>query len=199
MSSKRMLLLAAMVAASLNAIAADNVPKFRFNVPPGPLSQVLRGITTQSASNFDAPSGVDAEAPSPGVVGEFTFAEAVAKALASTGWKVRTESDGRVTLVREQQTVTRLPPVIVVATRRDLFRESFSSAATRTDTPLQHTPATVDAVTQEVLESRNTFSLNDAIRNIPGAFMVPGIPNQVNLGVSSTSGVTFTDGLRNAS
>jgi outer membrane receptor protein involved in Fe transport len=193
-----MLLLAAMVAASMNAIAADNAPRFRFNVPPGPLSQVLRGITTQSASNLDAPSNVDAEVPSPGVVGEFTFAEAVAKALASTGWKVRTETDGRVTLVRDQQTPTQLPQVMVVATRRDRFRESFSSAATRADTPLQQTPATVDVVTQEVLESRNTFSLDDAMRNIPGAFIVPGEPNQVVIGASSTAGVTFTDGLRNA-
>ncbi|HEY8879441.1 MAG TPA: TonB-dependent receptor [Roseateles sp.] len=192
----RTLLIAAAMAASANAMAGEANAKYKFNVAPGPLSQVLRSISIQSDLTLESPKDLPADSPSPGVTGELTFAEAVEKALKGTEWRIKTQSDGRIALVQDLREVEYLP-VIVVSARRDRFRQTVSSAATRTDTTLQHTPATVDAVTQELLESRNTFSLDDAMRNIPGAFIVPGFPNQVVLGPNSTSGATFTDGLRN--
>ncbi|MGH6616448.1 TonB-dependent siderophore receptor [Sphingomonas sp.] len=171
-------------------------PKFTFEVKPGSLKRVLDDIATQSGSAYRSDDGVIPALKSPGVSGYMTLHEAVVRAIAGTGISVVSVSRGQIRLAAPQAGEAD----IIVTARRAAFKENISSAATRTATPPRQTPAIIDTVTADVLESRNSYSLGDALRNIPGAiFQAAGAPNQVRFGASSTNGVTFTDGLRNGS
>jgi outer membrane receptor protein involved in Fe transport len=175
------------------------VTTFNFKVAPGSLAAVLDGISAQSGAKYRTEGGALAGAASPGVVGRMGLREAVAQALAGTGWQVVSFDNGEIRLAPQAETPgAGEAGAVIVTARRQAFKENFSSVGTLTNTPLHETPATVDTVTQDVLESRNAYSLGEAIQNIPGAvFQEGGAPNQIVLGPTSTGGVTFTDGLRN--
>jgi iron complex outermembrane receptor protein len=171
---------------------------FNFEVAPGPLKKVLDDIAAQSGAAYRSKQGDVPNVQSPGITGYMTLHEAVVRALVGTGIRPVRVTQNEIRLASEAP--GRRDGDIVVTARRAAFKENFTSAATRTNTPLRETPATVDTVTADVLESRNAFQLSEAMRNIPGAiFQAAGSPNQVRFGSQSTAGVTFTDGLRNGS
>ena len=173
------------------------VTMFDFKVAPGSLAAVLGAISAQSGAKYRAVGGAFADAPSPGVTGRMGLHEAVARALAGTSWRVVSVDSGEIRLARQSAASSEVGAVVITA-RRKAFKENFSSVGTLTNTPLHETPATVDAVTQDVLESRNDYSLGEAVQNIPGAvFQQAGAPNQIVFGPTSTGGASFTDGLRN--
>jgi TonB-dependent siderophore receptor len=173
-------------------------PVFNFDVKPGNLRTVLDDISAQSGSKYRSQSGAIPDVQSPGTSGRMTLHEAVVRALSGTGIRVVDVRRGEIRLAAIDESGS--DGEIVVTARRSAFKNNFSSAATRTDTPLRQVPATVNSVTTEVLATRNAFSLGEAMRNIPGAiFQGAASPNQVRFGPQSTGGVTFTDGLRNGS
>ena len=173
-------------------------PSFNFSVPPGPLARVLGDIAAQSGSRYSTDTSVTASR-SPGISGRYTLHEAVARALIGTGWQVVSVRGGYIRLQRviASSGITTLDTVVVTA-RRQTFEENFSSIATNTETPLRETPATIDAVTEDILQSQNAFTTADAVRNLPGVlYESSGAPNQIVVGPDSSAGVTFTNGLRN--
>ena len=175
------------------------VTTFNFKVAPGSLAAVLDAISAQSGAKYQATGTGLERTPSPGVTGRMGLHEAVARALVGTDWRVVAVDSGeiRLALRADRVNATEVGAVVITA-RRQTFKENFSSVGTFTNTPLHDTPATIDAVTQDVLQSQNAYSLGEAINNIPGAvFEQAGSPNQIVLGPTSTGGATFTDGLRN--
>jgi len=176
------------------------ITTFNFKVPPGDLVKVLDDIAAQSGAKYRSEGAAIPRMQSPGVIGRMGLEEAVARALAGTGWTVTGFRNGEIRLAHAttgEHGGTTVSDIVVTA-RRQAFKENFSSAATLTNTSLRQTAATVDVVTQDVLESQNDYSLGDAVRNIPGAiFEAGGDPNQIVLGPETTAGATFTDGLRN--
>jgi outer membrane receptor protein involved in Fe transport len=178
---------------------------FDFKAPPGSLGNVLDAITAQSGAKYRTYSSGLLGVQSPGVSGRMSLHEAVVLALKGTGWRVVSLTNGEIRLAREAGAAgaTDLGAIVVTA-RRQAFKENFSSAATMTNTPLHETPATVDVVPQDIIQSENIYSLSEAIRNIPGAVLEEsGGSYQINFGPTSTGGaqggITFTDGLRNGS
>jgi iron complex outermembrane receptor protein len=188
-------------AAATDDLRGQAVTTFDFKVAPGPLASVLDGIAAQSGAKYRSESGSIPNVASPGVTGRMGLHEAVARALVGTGLNVVSVTNGEIRLASRTSSGT---TEVVVTARRQTFKENFSSAATLTNTPIHETPATVDAVTQDVLESQNVYSLSEAIKNIPGALLEEsGGDYFIAIGPNSTGGaqggVTFTDGLRNGS
>jgi iron complex outermembrane recepter protein len=169
---------------------------FDFSVPPGSLPQVLDAVVAQAGAKYRVEGGAISGSVSPGVGGRMTLHAAVAQALVGSGWRVTSVTNGEIRLQPDAASGVTVDAIVVTA-RRQAFKENYSSAATLANTPLIDTPATVDVVTQDVLQSRNDYSLGEAIQNIPGAiFQQAGSPNQIVIGPESTDGASFTDGLR---
>ena len=182
------------------------VTTFNFKVAPGSLADVLDAISAQSGAKYRVVGGGLTSVPSPGVTGRMGLHEAVARALIGTDWRVVSVDSGEIRLALQSGKTSNSTEVgaVVITARRQTFKENFSSVGTLTNTPLHETPATVDAVTQDVLESQNDYSLSEAIKNIPGALLEEsGGQYNVVFGPAgtggATGGTTFTDGLRNGS
>lgn len=66
--------------------------------------------------------------------------------------------------------VTELSAVEVSGTKSSLYRPSVTSSATLTETPLEELPVTVDVVTRELMDSRDTDSIDDVMKFESGVF-----------------------------
>ncbi|MFC3432201.1 TonB-dependent receptor [Sphingobium fuliginis] len=173
----------------------QTVTRYDFDVAAGPRRQVIQtiaGIAGADVSFADAADkGLD-QVVGP-VRGNLTLAQALREALAGSKWFVETAGNGQVRIARSGGNAD-----IIVTGRRDPLRKEDSNLLTRSDTPLKDTPGTIVSVTQSVLATQNTTSLNEAIRNLPGVTYTPGPPSQISSRGDSTRGASFTNGLRNS-
>ncbi|WP_167706782.1 TonB-dependent receptor plug domain-containing protein [Sphingobium fuliginis] len=173
----------------------QTVTRYDFDVAAGPRRQVIQtiaGIAGADVSFADAADkGLD-QVVGP-VRGNLTLAKALREALAGSKWFVETAGNGQVRIARSGGNAD-----IIVTGRRDPLRKEDSNLLTRSDTPLKDTPGTIVSVTQSVLATQNTTSLNEAIRNLPGVTYTPGPPSQISSRGDSTRGASFTNGLRNS-
>ncbi|MDG5497532.1 TonB-dependent receptor [Niveispirillum sp. BGYR6] len=174
------------------AMAAPISESYNFDVADGRLLDVVGVITEQAraTSAINLPDG--ANVPVKGVRGRYTLKEALIQVLKGTPFDVDISAEGKVSVVRREDAVE----ILVVATRRRDFVLDSSSMLTRTDTPAREIPATVDSVTEEVLESQNALSVGEALRNIPGVSYAVGIATTPKIGQFSTQNVNFVNGLR---
>ena len=176
-------------------VAAQTVTEYDFNISSGPRGAVLQEIarvagSAVSITDPNAPGLAELVQP---VHGKLTLADALKQALAGSDWYVIAAGNGEVRIGRYESTT-----VVVVTGRRPSLRKEDSSLLTRSDTPLQETPGTVESVSHEVLESQNVTNLAEALRNLPGISIDPGPPLMVSARAGNTGGQTFSNGLRNS-
>jgi catecholate siderophore receptor len=150
----------------------------RFDIPAGPLDTALRAFEAASGISVDVklPADTVGMMHSPGVSGVFDLASALERLLDGTSLMATYDSGSVVTVEvrgsRESVEVTgRLPRV-----------ESPKYA-----TPLSSTPQTIQVIPQSVMAEQGTFTLSDALRNVPGITMQAGEGG----GASSTTGDMF--------
>lgn len=185
----------ALVAAALfsqsGAIAAP-AEDFVFDVPGGALEQVIRTLSEQAraSGSIDLPDAAGTRVP--GLSGRYTLREALISVLRDTPYDVDISSEGRIRIVRRNDGAQ----IVVIGTRRRDFVLDTDSLLTRTHTPLRQTPATIDSVTEEVLQSQNALSVGEALRNIPGVSYAVGMDTTPKIGAFSTENVIFVNGLR---
>lgn len=66
--------------------------------------------------------------------------------------------------------VTELSPVQVSGTRSSIYRPASTSSATLTEAPLVEIPVTVDVISRELMDSRDTDNIDDVMRFEAGVF-----------------------------
>ncbi len=181
-ASSALVLSTAMVVAP-NPARAQSAPvsapgAIRFDIPAGPLDAALRAFEAASGVSVDVklPADTVGMMHSPGVSGVFDLASALERLLDGTALMATYDSGSVVTVEvrgsRESIEVTgRLPRV-----------ESPQYA-----TPLSSTPQTIQVIPQSVMAEQGTFTLSDALRNVPGITMQAGEGG----GASSTTGDMF--------
>ncbi len=150
----------------------------RFDIPAGPLDEALRAFeaTTGLVVRVQLPSDTVHMMESPGVSGALSIGDALAALLTGTSLAGRIVPGGDVVVdvasVRESLTVTgRLPRV----------------ASPNYATPLANTPQTIQVIPQGVMAEQGSFTLSDAMRNVPGITIQAGEGG----GASSTAGDMF--------
>ena len=148
-----------------------------FDIPAGPLDAALRAFEAASGVSVDVrlPADTVNMMHSPGVSGVFDLASALERLLDGTSL-MATYAGSVITVevrgARESVEVTgQLPRV-----------ESPKYAA-----PLSSTPQTIQVIPQSVMAEQGTFTLSDALRNVPGITMQAGEGG----GASSTTGDMF--------
>jgi catecholate siderophore receptor len=151
----------------------------RFDIAPGPLDEALRAFeaTTGLVVRVQLPADTVHMMASPGVSGAFAIADALTALLDGTALAGRIVPGGDVVVdvaaVRESLTVTgRLPRV----------------ASPNYATSLADTPQTIQVIPQGVMAEQGSFTLSDAMRNVPGITIQAGEGG----GASSTAGDMFS-------
>jgi catecholate siderophore receptor len=143
---------------------AAAVPPRRFDVPPGPLQDVLPAFEAASGIHVLVTAERIGEIQSPGVTGVFSIEQALAHLLDGTRVSYRfTGPDlARLELTSLNQSVT---------VDADTLAQVASSKYTEPDL---ETPQSISVVPQHVMAEQNTTTLRDALRNVAGISLAAG-------------------------
>jgi iron complex outermembrane receptor protein len=165
--------------------AHESFSLFAFDIPAGPLDQVLTGFATQTGVSLSFNAGDVQGKHSHGVHGTLSVSEGLQTLLEGTGLTSVAQTASGYALAAgpaASSTVpqlaatgdTTLPTVKVaahaVAPDREFAAES-TSGATHTDTPLFNLPQSVAVVTPAVLESQQAQSAGDGLGNVSGVLL----------------------------
>ena len=158
--------------------AAQQATAQAFEIAPQVLSSALLAFAEQSGLEVLFDARIALGKTSPGVRGNHTPDEALRLLLANTGVSYRYTSANAVTLEgssgEEGGGTTVLGPITVEGQGESAYgpvegyRASRSATATRTDTPIQETPASIQVVPEQVYEDQASPRLRDVYRNISG-------------------------------
>ena len=165
---------------SVKAHAADVIS---YKIPGGPLGEVLTQFGAQSGLLLSFDPAITSNKNSDGLKGRLTVRQGLARILAGSGLEARFGEGNAVTLeqhvAQHDEGPLQLGPITVEGRVQesafgpvDGYRASRSASATRTDTPILETPASIQVVPQRVFEDQASFRLRDVYRNISG--VVPG-------------------------
>lgn len=167
--------------------------EYNFKVSGGSLAKVIEEISSQARASITTDIAAEEDVRVEGVSGLYTLRSALETVLAGTDWVLENGARNRFRIVRRDGG----GGDIVVVGRREDFARTSSGLLTRTDTPLRQTPGTVDSVTEEVLQSQNAISVNEALRNIPGViFSTSNSRAEAIIGGEPTGNITYVNGLR---
>ena len=170
------------------AQTATEEARIAFDIPAQPLESAVTAFGFQSGHQVAVDQATLTGRRSNAVRGSFTPAEALNRLLAGTGVTYRLIDENSVTLVAASLGGTndgpiQLDPITVQGWRIsevEGFRSQNISSATKSNEAIADTPASVNVITQDVLEIQNARSVEDALRNVPG--VTPG-PNPGNVSV----------------
>ena len=184
-----------------HGVPADTTARQRFDLRAQPLPDALTEFARHAGLRvtFDAAAlrGVRSSA----VAGTFTVPEALRRLLDGTGVTAR---------FRDLQTVVvgpvgaRAPQVlrgVVVtgaASRARGYAASYSTSATKTDTPLRDAPQAVTVVTRTLMADQAMQGMADVVRYVPGVTMSQGEGHrdQPVIRGQNTTADLFVDGVR---
>ena len=152
--------------------------RITFQIPAGPLGDVLREIEKISGLHISIADNAIAAISSAGVSGSFTAIEAVARAVAGTDVVSRVTSPNSVSLE-----IRLASESVDVTGSIDQPRPSSPKYVA----PLIEVPQTIEVIPREVMEAQGVTTLSDALRNVPGISLQAGEGG----GASNTSGDMF--------
>jgi len=141
------------------------LPLKRFNIPPGPLDEVLTAYEKETGLRVKdlLPAGTLPGFQSHGVVGLYREDEALRLILDGTGLNYRMEDAATMVVgVRASDTVS------VMGSPAD------SIAMEKIPEPLLLTPQSITVVPQFVMQDQGLSTLRDSLRNVPGISLAAG-------------------------
>ncbi|ABE36916.1 TonB-dependent siderophore receptor family protein [Paraburkholderia xenovorans LB400] len=214
-SAFRILVMAALQGPVLCASARAQTPQpsapvvHAFDVPAGQLDRVLVTIAEQGHRPISFDAGLTANALGHGVKGTMTTGQAIDQALADTGFEQFTTSGGALSIRRkpvptphaDAQSASDAPTLPQIVVRDSLqsaagqFAGTASASATRTDTPLTDIPQSVQVITQEVMRSQQTQSVEDILSNVSNVTISPSTVGQDMIQIRGFAAPVSTDGL----
>jgi iron complex outermembrane recepter protein len=180
------------LSAALLIALAHNVQaekKHHFEIPAQPLSSALQRFAEQSGVPMLYAEASAQGKHSSGLNGDYSSGEALERLVLGSGLIPAVAPDGTVTLKPSAfiKTATdggeqTLPKVTVEADAENdvydpintthpynkSYAVSNSSTATKTDTPIMDTPASVRVIPQAVLRDQQVTRLQDAVKNVSG-------------------------------
>ncbi|HDR9881381.1 TPA: TonB-dependent receptor [Burkholderia cenocepacia] len=174
------------------------------NLPSQPLSTALATLARQGHADILAADALVANRTAPGVSGQLTVREALDQLLKDSGLKVELR-DGAYVVVKSPPSPPKplnetkvgidavLPTIAVTdsASADEGFVAESTSTATRTDTSIALTAQSIHVLTQDLLRSKQTQSVSDALSQISG------VTGSISETVSNISIRGFTAQIRN--
>ncbi len=151
---------------------------FTFDIPSTSLAQAI--------TEFSAATGVQvlytgvqaSEVTAPALQGSYTTTQALDRLLDGSGLSYRFTGEASVTLAsatgEEGAGPTMLSPIEVTGSASSAFSPiegyaaTHSYTATKTDTPIIDTPASIQVVPEDVMQDQQVTRLKDALKNVSG-------------------------------
>lgn len=190
-------------------ISAPAATDMQFDIPAGPLAEVLTRFGRQSGVQVSVNGDLARDATSGGVRGRMAPDVALGRLLAGTGLAARYAGPRNVLIHKASATIT-LGPIRVGGTvaREDPlgpgvgYGATTSTAGTKTDTSLIHVPQSIYVVTRRQIEDQKPQTLQQSLRYTAGVLAeqsgVSPTSNSDNGGILQRgfASVLFLDGLR---
>lgn len=190
----------------------------RFDIPAQPLADALLQFSEESGVKVFFSADKARHLGSSGVNGRHTQAEALGLLLAESGMQYRYTDAGAVTIEPKAAGSAKssvaggpetLPAVQVTAPAggydiTNPYNKDYAvpntAVATRTDTPIIDTPASIQVVPRSVLQDQQAISLADGLKNVSGVQLStsPTYDNFVVRGFDVNSGI-YRNGIRESS
>lgn len=148
-----------------------------FDIPAGPLNAALAAFGKQADVQVNHEPALSEGKRSGGVVGQYTPPAALQRLLQGSGISSHFTDGGTVTLAQAPQTSEEILAPITVegAAAVDIWREPLSGyqaprarTATRTDTEVLNTPASVQVVPENLIKDQQADDITDIYRTISG-------------------------------
>ncbi len=143
-----------------------------YDIPAGPLDQVLNAYSQQAGVTITIDGALTAGRRSPGLRGAYGVNAGYAAILAGSGLAARLEGGGYVLrpLPPGAAGVSTLEPVTVRASgvAPDSYVAEETRAGTKTDTPILEVPQSISVVTRAQMEAQNAQSVTEVLRYVPG-------------------------------
>lgn len=162
----------AALAAGPGAPAPQERAAKRYDIPAGPLDQVLNAYAQQAGVTITIDGALTAGLRSPGLRGTYGLNSGYAAILAGSGLAARLEDGGYVLRPLPPGTggVSTLEPVTVRASgvAPDSYVAEETRAGTKTDTPILEVPQSISVVTRAQIEAQNAQSVTEVLRYVPG-------------------------------
>ncbi|MDS1139475.1 TonB-dependent siderophore receptor [Pusillimonas sp. SM2304] len=147
-----------------------------YDIPAGTLDQVLNRFASSAGFMLVIDATLTSGKTSPGLSGSHTPREGLATILADSGLEAVQQAGGGYSLRRapEARSGRQLDAVLVRGARETAtgpangYLATRSATATKSDTELMDTPASVSVVTQQQIEAQATRTIGEALRYVPG-------------------------------
>ena len=153
-------------------------PARRFDIPPGPLADVLNRFESVTGIRITLAIEAIGTIQSPGVTGLFSIERALEAVLAGTNVKFRLTSPNAAVIELRAQT-----ELVEVAGRAPTALVS----SPKYTAPLREITRTIEVIPRAVIEEQAVTTLSDALRNVPGITLQAGEGG----GASNTAGDMF--------
>ena len=178
-----------------NPGSSQDPPARRFDIPPGPLADVLNRFEDVTGLRITLAMEEIGTIQSPGVTGLFSFERALEELLAGTSVTFRLTSPNAAVLELRGQTesveVTGRAPTVVVS-------------SPKYTAPLREITQTIEVIPRAVIEEQGVTTLSEALRNVPGITLQAGegggaantAGDMFNLRGFNAASSLFVDGVR---
>ncbi|KVN19086.1 hypothetical protein WT09_10615 [Burkholderia stagnalis] len=176
------------------------------NLPSQPLSATLSQLARQADVNILAPDNVVAGRVAPAVSGVLTVQDALTQVLKGTGLRVERVDPKTYVIKKYESTESAVSsksgkeavlPTLTVSDRSITEGNGFiadsTSTATRTDTPISLTPQSIQVVTKDLLRSKQTQSVTEALAYV-GGVTVQDTGNRPQVSIRGFAASTMSNG-----
>ena len=170
----------------------DDRPVQRFEIPPGPLADVLEAFTAATGIGVLLPVDSMRAISSPGVSGLFTPERALREILSGTGVAFRFMSPD--TVILEFRIADQSVDVVAALPKT-------AAASPKYTEPLLDTPQTITVVPRSLMDEQSATTLRDVLRNVSGITFQAGeggtpAGDQMTIRGFSARTDMFIDGIR---
>ncbi len=158
--------------------ATTSSQSISFNIPSQSLASALDAFINQSGWQISYSSSLIRGKQSPGVQGNVTASTALSRLVARAGIVVRIGAPGSAALVAQTDVTgtvegaTTLAPIVVASENAwgpvEGIVATQSGTGTKTDTPIEKIPQTINVVTAEEVAARGSVTVAQALRYTPG-------------------------------
>jgi len=145
--------------------------RIEVDIPAQPLDQAVTELARQAGLAIGGNAALLRGKQAQALAGEYTPREALDRLLAGSGVAARFGGDDTITLMpaddAEDDSPMQLAPIQVTGIE-DRYLVRRSTTATRTNTPIIETPASIQVIPFQVLQDQQVLQLKDAIKNVSG-------------------------------
>lgn len=151
--------------ASKSGSQIQSLPVRRFDIPAGPLRDVLPVFEQVTQLHMEVANPAALDVQSMGVSGVYTAEDALKRLLTGTSLAYHFEQDGSIRLRFAANAVS--VDVTDVA-------PTLNSSLSKYQGPLLNLPQTINVVSQQTMEQQANTTLRDALRNVAGISLAAG-------------------------